>query len=80
MEKAKAAVSGFLSKDGRHDTTVHEVSRRAYSTTFPSLTCHRPAVTSENVTHTHHENVQTPLDRELHQDHHHTTVQPIPTP
>jgi hypothetical protein len=26
MEKAKAAVSSFLSKDGKHDTTVHEVS------------------------------------------------------
>lgn len=25
MEKAKQAVSGFLHKDGKHDTTVHEV-------------------------------------------------------
>jgi hypothetical protein len=25
MEKAKAAVGNFLSKDGKHDTTVHEV-------------------------------------------------------
>jgi hypothetical protein len=31
MEKAKAAVRNFLSKDGKHDTTVHEVSR------YPSL-------------------------------------------
>jgi hypothetical protein len=26
MEKAKAAVGNFLSKDGKHDTTVHEVT------------------------------------------------------
>lgn len=25
MEKAKAAVGNFLHKDGKHDTTVHEV-------------------------------------------------------
>jgi hypothetical protein len=25
MEKAKVAVGNFLSKDGKHDTTVHEV-------------------------------------------------------
>jgi hypothetical protein len=26
MEKAKAAVGNFLSKDGKHDTTVYEVN------------------------------------------------------
>jgi hypothetical protein len=26
MEKARAAVGSFLSRDGKHDTTVHEVS------------------------------------------------------
>jgi hypothetical protein len=26
MEKAKAAVGNFLSKDGKHDTTIHEVN------------------------------------------------------
>jgi len=33
MEKAKAAVGNFLHKDGKHDTTVHEVK----SSHFPSL-------------------------------------------
>jgi hypothetical protein len=26
MNKAKEAVAGFLNKDGKHDTTVHEAS------------------------------------------------------
>jgi len=63
MDKAKAAVSSFLSKDGKHDTTVHETIN--------------PAVTNENVTRTHHDNVTQAVDREVHQDHHHTSVQPI---
>ncbi|KAL3426871.1 allergen [Phlyctema vagabunda] len=63
MEKAKAAVSGFLSKDGKHDTTVHETIN--------------PAVQNEHVTKTKHENVTTAVDREVHQDHHHTSIQPI---
>jgi len=63
MEKAKAAVGNFLSKDGKHDTTVHETVN--------------PAVQHENVTRTQHENAQTAIDREVHQDHHHTSVQPI---
>jgi len=63
MDKAKQAVSGFLSKDGKHDTTVHETVN--------------PAVQNEHVTKTHHENVTKAVDREVHQDHHHTSVQPI---
>jgi len=63
MDKAKAAVSGFLHKDGKHDTTVHESIN--------------PAVQNEHVTKTRHENAQTVVDREVHQDHHHTSVQPI---
>jgi hypothetical protein len=63
MDKAKAAVSSFLSKDGKHDTTVHETVN--------------PAITNENVTRKHHEEAQTLVDREVHQDHHHTSVQPI---
>ncbi|RDW80947.1 hypothetical protein BP5796_05645 [Coleophoma crateriformis] len=63
MEKAKAAVTGFLSKDGKHDTTVHETVN--------------PAVQNEHVTRTQHENVTTAVDREVHQDHHHTSVQPV---
>jgi hypothetical protein len=27
MNKAKAAVDNFLARDGKHDTTVHEVGR-----------------------------------------------------
>ncbi|KAF8850081.1 hypothetical protein BDZ45DRAFT_662264 [Acephala macrosclerotiorum] len=63
MEKAKAAVGNFLSKDGKHDTTVHETVN--------------PAVQQEHVTPTRHEIVTTAVDREVHQDHHHTSVQPI---
>jgi len=63
MNKAKAAVSEFLSKDGKHDTTVHETVN--------------PAVTNEHVKRTQHENATTAVDREVHQDHHHTSVQPI---
>ncbi|KAE8447216.1 hypothetical protein EG329_011047 [Mollisiaceae sp. DMI_Dod_QoI] len=63
MDKAKAAVSNFLSKDGKHDTTVHETVN--------------PAVHREHVTPTRHEDVTTAVDREVHQDHHHTSVQPI---
>jgi len=63
MEKAKAAVSDFLHKDGKHTTTVHESVN--------------PAVQTEHITPTRHENVTTAVDREVHQDHHHTTVQPI---
>lgn len=63
MEKAKQAVSNFISGDGHHKTTVHEDVNRP--------------VTEEQV-HTHrHENVTTAVDREVHQDHHHTTVQPV---
>jgi hypothetical protein len=63
MEKAKAAVSGILSKAGHHDTTVHETVA--------------PAVTNETVSPTRHENVTTAVDREVHQDHYHTSVQPV---
>jgi len=63
MDKAKAAVSDFLHKDGKHSTTVHETVN--------------PAVQNEHVTQKEHENVTTAVDREVHQDHHHTSVQPI---
>lgn len=63
MDRAKAAVSEFLHKDGKHDTTVHERVN--------------PAVVNENVTKTKHEEAQTAIDREVHQDHHHTSVQPV---
>jgi len=63
MDKAKQAVSSFLSKDGKHDTTVHETVN--------------PAVTNEHVTRTQHEDAQRVIDREVHQDHYHTSVQPV---
>jgi hypothetical protein len=63
MDKAKQAVSGFLSKSGNHDTTVHERVN--------------PHVQHETVQPHQREERQVATDREVHQDHHHTTVQPI---
>ncbi|TQN67404.1 hypothetical protein CSHISOI_08140 [Colletotrichum shisoi] len=63
MDKAKQAVSSFVSKDGHHKTTVDEDVNRA--------------VTEEQVRPHRHEEVTTAVDREVHQDHHHTTVQPL---
>ncbi|RKL47503.1 hypothetical protein BFJ72_g1735 [Fusarium proliferatum] len=63
MEKAKQAVSSFLSNDGKHRTTVDEDVK--------------PHVTQEHVMPHQHEQVTTALDKEVHQEHHHTTVQPI---
>jgi len=63
MEKAKAAIGNFISKDGKRDTTVHETVS--------------PAVQNEYVTRTQNEEVTKAVDREVHQDHYHTSVQPI---
>ncbi|TVY27281.1 hypothetical protein LHYA1_G003410 [Lachnellula hyalina] len=63
MDKAKAAVGNFLSKDGKHDTTVHETIN--------------PAVQQEHVTRTQLNQETKAVDREVHQDHYHTSVQPI---
>lgn len=63
MEKAKAAVADFVGRHGKHDTTVDE--RQA------------PAVKHEEIKPMRHENITTAVDREVNQDHHHTTVQPI---
>jgi hypothetical protein len=63
MDKAKAAVSSFLSKDGKHDTTVHERVN--------------PAVEQERIHRQEQEEAQKVIDREVHQDHFHTSVQPI---
>jgi hypothetical protein len=63
MEKAKAAVSDFMSKSGHHDTTVHEAVA--------------PAVRHEVVKPHEHEEVQTAVDKEVHQDHYHRTIQPV---
>ena len=63
MDKAKAAITDFMSKSGHHDTTVHESVA--------------PAVQHEVVKPHIHEEVQTAVDKEVHQDHYHRTVQPI---
>jgi len=60
---AKAAVAEFMAKAGHHDTTVHE--RVA------------PAVLHETINKTQHEEVLTAIDKEVHQDHYHTSVQPV---
>lgn len=63
MESAKAAVKDFLSHHGKHDTEVTSSTS--------------PAVTNETVTRTNDNRVTTAVDKEVHQDHHHTTVQPV---
>ncbi|KAG5953519.1 hypothetical protein E4U53_005294 [Claviceps sorghi] len=63
MEKAKQAVSNFLSHDGKHKTEVDQSVRKP--------------VVEEHVLPKKHEEVTTAVDREVHQDHHQTIVQPI---
>lgn len=62
MEAARAAVSKFTQSRGHH-TDVDEVVN--------------PAVVSETIKPHRHEEVQEAVDREVHQHHYHTTVQPI---
>jgi hypothetical protein len=59
----KAAISKSLSRDGEYETTVHKTVN--------------PAIEKERVTRTEQENVQSAVDGEVHQDHYHTSVQPI---
>lgn len=63
MESAKNAVKDFLGHSGKHHTDVTQTTG--------------PAVTNETVQRTNEERMTTAVDREVHQDHHHTTVQPI---
>lgn len=65
MDKAKQAVSNFLSKDGKHDTTIDEDVREP--------------VVKEHVHPQQHEDVVAAVDKEVHQDHHQTVVQPVTT-
>ncbi|EXJ85451.1 hypothetical protein A1O1_05815 [Capronia coronata CBS 617.96] len=62
MEAAKAAVNKFTSNRGHH-TTVDETVN--------------PVVTRETVKPVRHEEAQQAIDREVHQHHYHTTVQPL---
>ncbi|OAA72530.1 allergen [Cordyceps fumosorosea ARSEF 2679] len=63
MDKAKKAVANFLSKDGKHDTTIDQDVRNP--------------VVKEQVRPQRHEEVVTAIDQEIHQDHHQTVVQPL---
>lgn len=62
MDAARAAVHKITSRTG-HRTDVDEVVN--------------PAVVSETIKPHRHEETQEAIDREVHQDHYHTTVQPI---
>merc|ERR1711964_184419 len=59
MDSAKAAVKDFMSKSGQHDTTVHEKVA--------------PAVKHETIERQKHEEYISAIDKEVHQDHYHTT-------
>jgi len=63
MDKAKAAVSQFTSGHGHHDTTIDESVSRP--------------VTREEIKPTRKEEITQAVDREVHQDHYHTTIQPV---
>jgi hypothetical protein len=63
MDKAKAAVSGLLHKAGHHDTQVIEKVN--------------PAVEQTVVKKVVKDEIQTAVDKEIHVDHYHTTIQPV---
>jgi hypothetical protein len=62
MDAAKAAISKFTSKRGHHTTVEENV---------------QPAVTQETIKPHRHEEATQAVDREVHQHHYHTTVQPL---
>lgn len=63
MEAAKETISKLLGSHGHHKTEVDEQVA--------------PAVTSETVKPHRHEETTQAIDKEVHQDHYHTTVQPL---
>ncbi|TQS32860.1 hypothetical protein Golomagni_06811 [Golovinomyces magnicellulatus] len=63
MDKAKEVVSKFISKDGQHNTRIDEDVRAP--------------VTEKHVHPQKHDEVTTAVDREVHQHHHQTAIQPI---
>jgi len=63
MQKAKAAVSDLLHKDKHHTVDIDQEEA--------------PAVVHERIAQKQHEEVTTAVDREVHQHHHQTHVQPI---
>ncbi|KAL7944724.1 hypothetical protein V8C42DRAFT_353559 [Trichoderma barbatum] len=65
MSKVKRAVGNLVSQDNKHTTSVDEEVRQP--------------VTNEHVRPQEHENITTAVDKDIHQDHHHTAVQPVNT-
>ncbi|RKU46387.1 hypothetical protein DL546_004487 [Coniochaeta pulveracea] len=63
MDKARQAIHNIERMAGKHDTTVHEHVG--------------PAVTKETVKPERVEEQKTVVDKEVHQDHYHRTVQPV---
>lgn len=63
MDRAKAAVSEIMHRAGHHDTVVTEEVA--------------PAVVNETIKRERHEEIVTAVDREIHQDHYHTSIQPV---
>ncbi|OTB04986.1 hypothetical protein M426DRAFT_11075 [Hypoxylon sp. CI-4A] len=63
MNKTKDAIRDFIGKSGHHDTTVHESVE--------------PAKQHERIKPTEHEEVNTAINKEVHQDHYHRTVVPV---
>lgn len=62
-QKIKQNVTSFLNRDGQADTSVHESIN--------------PAVEHEHISQTQRDENQKVVDREIHQDHYHTSTQPI---
>ena len=63
MDKAKQSISSFMSHNNEHKTSVDQDQRAA--------------ITEEHVRPERHEEVTTAIDKEIHQDHHQTIIQPI---
>ncbi|KAI1852815.1 hypothetical protein JX266_002356 [Neoarthrinium moseri] len=63
LGKAKESIQGFMSQAGEHDTTVERKEERP--------------VKHETVKPMQHEEVNTAVDKEVHKDHYHRTVQPV---
>jgi len=62
MEAAKSAINKFTSQRGHHTSVEESVN---------------PAVTRETIKPVRHEEATQAVDREVHQHHYHTTVQPL---
>lgn len=63
MQAAKEAVKEFIRHDRHSDTEVREIVK--------------PAITKERIIEENHERIVTAVDKEVHQDHYQTRIQPI---